>query len=127
MAPTLAIKVVIGMNIKNAGIFINPMLKGILVSKKDPEIKNPIEPKVAMMKPIAAALPIAFFIEYPKYFRTGTFITAPPIPIGAETNPDINPKIIFGKVLNFLLVFDLQFQYNTVSLILRFSFFNLTF
>ena len=100
------------MNIKNAGIFINPMLKGILVSKKDPEIKNPIEPKVAMMKPIAAALPIAFFIVYPNYFITCTFITAPPIPIGAETNPDINPKIIFGKVLNFLLVFDLASIFN---------------
>ena len=36
-APTLAIKVVIGINIKNAGIFINPILKGKLASKKDPE------------------------------------------------------------------------------------------
>ena len=92
------------MNIKNAGIFINPILKGKFVSKKDPEIKNPIAPNKAIIKPIAAALPMAFFIGYPKNFRTGTFITAPPIPIGAETNPDIKPKIILDKMLNFFLV-----------------------
>ena len=31
----------------------------------------------------------------PKNFKIGTFITAPPIPIGAEIKPTINPKIIF--------------------------------
>ena len=40
-----------------------------------------------MIKPMAAALPIALFIGYPKNFKIGTFITAPPIPIGAEINP----------------------------------------
>ena len=61
-APTLAIKVVIGTNIKNAGILIKPILKGRFAFKKDQEIKKPIAPKRAIIKPIAAALPIAFFI-----------------------------------------------------------------
>ena len=43
--------------------------------------------------PIAAALPIAFVIGYPKNLNIGTFIIAPVIPIGAEIEPDINPKI----------------------------------
>ena len=103
MAPTLAIKVVIGMNIMNSGIFINPILKGKLVSKKVPEIKNPIAPNRAIIKPIAAALPIAFFIGYPKYLSIGTFIMAPVIPIGADTNPDKKPDISLGIVLNLTL------------------------
>ena len=61
-APTLAIKVVIGINIKNAGIFINPILKGKLASRKEPEIKKPTAPNSAIINPIAAALPIAFLI-----------------------------------------------------------------
>ena len=58
-------------------------------------IKNPMAPNKAIKKPIAAALPIALLIEYPKNFNIGTFITAPPIPIGAEIKPTKNPKIIF--------------------------------
>ena len=96
-------KVVIGINIKNAGMFINPTLKGKLTSKKEPEIKKPIAPTIAIINPIAEALPIAFFIGYPKYLKTGTFITAPPIPIEAETNPDPKPVIILEKRLNFFL------------------------
>ena len=48
-------------------------------------------------KPIAAALPIAFVIGYPKNLNIGTFIIAPVIPIGAEIEPDINPKIALEK------------------------------
>ena len=62
-APTLAIKVVIGINIKNAGIFINPILKGKLASKKEPEIKKPMAPTNAIINPIAEALPIAFLLD----------------------------------------------------------------
>ena len=43
-------------------MFINPILKGKLASKKDPEIKKPIAQTKAITNPIAAALPIAFFI-----------------------------------------------------------------
>ena len=59
-------------------------------------IKNPIAPNKAIIKPTAAALPMAILIGYPKYLKIGTFIIAPPIPIGAETNPEIKPNIIFG-------------------------------
>ena len=93
-APTLAIKVVIGINIKKAGIFINPMLKGRLASKKKPDIKKPIAPNNAIKNPIAAALPIDLLIGYPKYLRIGTLIIAPVIPIGADINPDKVPKNI---------------------------------
>ena len=62
LAPILAIIVVIGIKIKNAGILINPMLKGRFAFRKDPKIKNPKAPKTAIKKPIAAALPIARFI-----------------------------------------------------------------
>ena len=113
LAPTLAIKVVIGINIKKAGIFINPILKGKLAFKKEPEIKKPIAPTIAIINPIAAALPIAFFIEYPKYLRTGTFITAPPIPIEAETNPDPKPVIILEKRLNFFLELIVLLELNS--------------
>ncbi len=61
-APILAINVVIGIKIKNAGIFINPILKGRFAFKNDPDIINPNAPKDAIIKPIAAALPIAFLI-----------------------------------------------------------------
>ena len=40
-------------------------------------------------------LPIAILIGYPKCLKIGTFIIAPPIPIGAETNPEIKPNIVF--------------------------------
>ena len=94
----------IGININNAGILIKPTLKGKLTFKYDPEIKNPIAPNKAIKKPIAAALPIALLIGYPKYLSIGTFITAPPIPIGADTNPEINPKTILGSKLKLGLV-----------------------
>ena len=44
-------------------MFIKPMLSGSLEFKKLPEIKKPIAPNKAIKKPIAAALPIALFIE----------------------------------------------------------------
>ncbi len=56
-----------GTNIKKAGMFKKPKLKGILAFKKLPDTKNPAAPKSAIKKPMAAALPIALFIEYPKY------------------------------------------------------------
>ena len=55
---------VIGIKIKNAGMFIKPILRGKLAFKNDPDIKKPIAPKLAITKPIAAALPIAFLIGY---------------------------------------------------------------
>ena len=63
LAPIPAMKVVIGINIKKAGIFKKPILNGRLLSKIFPEIKKPIAPNSAIKKPIAAALPIAFVIE----------------------------------------------------------------
>ena len=62
LAPIRAINVVIGINIKKAGTFKKPKLKGIFVFKILPLIKKPIAPKMAIKKPIAAALPIALFI-----------------------------------------------------------------
>ena len=62
-APYLAIRVVIGTNIKKAGIFIKPILKGKLAPKNEPEIKKPIAPTIEITKPIAAALPIALVIS----------------------------------------------------------------
>ena len=47
------------MNIKKAGIFKKPKLKGRSLSKYLPEIKKPIAPNKAIKKPIAAELPIA--------------------------------------------------------------------
>ena len=55
-------------------------------------------------QPIAAALPMAFVIGYPKNLNIGTFIIAPVIPIGAEIEPDIKPKIALGKKLNLGLI-----------------------
>ena len=63
LAPILAMIVVIGIKIKKAGIFIKPMLSGRLEFKKLPERRNPIAPNRAIRKPMAAALPIALFIE----------------------------------------------------------------
>ena len=40
----------------------------------------------------------------PKYFNIGTFITAPPMPIGAEINPETRPKIILNCSLNLFLL-----------------------
>ena len=54
--------IVIGIKIKNAGIFINPMLSGNLTLSIDPEKQNPTAPHNAIIKPMVAALPIAFFI-----------------------------------------------------------------
>ena len=101
LAPTLAIKVVIGINIKKAGILIKPMLNGRFAFKKDPEIKKPIAPNIEIINPTDAALPIALLIGYPNYLNIGTFIIAPPIPIVAEIKPDKIPKIILGNKLKF--------------------------
>ena len=56
-------KVVIGIKIKKAGMFIKPILSGRLEFKKLPERRNPIAPNKEIKKPIAAALPIALFID----------------------------------------------------------------
>jgi hypothetical protein len=74
--------------------------------EKLPEIRKPNEPNIAIIKPIAAALPIALLIGYPKNFNIGTFITAPPIPIGAEIKPVIMPEIILADspILIFISV-----------------------
>ena len=53
---------IIGKNIKNAGIFKKPILNGKLAFKQLPEKRKPIVPNKAIIKPIAAALPIALFI-----------------------------------------------------------------
>ena len=100
-APTRAIKDVIGINIRKAGIFTKPRLKGRFAFNKNPEVKKPIEPIDAITNPIAAELPIALLIGYPKYLKIGTFIIAPVIPIGAEIKPDKNPKVALGKNLKF--------------------------
>ena len=63
LAPILAIKVVIGTIIKNAGMFIKPKLKGKFTFKNVPEIKKPNAPHNAIRKPIAAAEPIALCLE----------------------------------------------------------------
>ena len=65
--------------------------------------------KVAITKPMAAALPIAKLIGYPKYLKIGTFIMAPVIPIGAEINPEKKPNIILEKKLKFLFFFISKF------------------
>ena len=54
--------VVIGTNIINAGILINPMLNGISAFNIMPDVKNPIDPNKAIINPIAAELPIAKLI-----------------------------------------------------------------
>ena len=51
-----------GIKIKKAGMFINPILKGKFESRTEPEYKNPKAPHNAIINPIVAALPIAFFI-----------------------------------------------------------------
>ena len=91
LAPNLAMKAVMGKKIRKAGIFKKPILKGRFAFKYEPEIRKPTAPNKAIMKPMAAALPIALFIGYPKNLSIGTFITAPPIPIGAEINPLMIP------------------------------------
>ena len=53
---------VIGINIKKAGIFINPTLNGKSAFKKEPEIKKPIAPNKEITEPMAAARPIALLI-----------------------------------------------------------------
>ena len=93
VAPTFAIYIVNGINIKNAGIFINPMLRGKFVLVKIPVKKNPADPVNDIKKPIDAAVPIDLFIVYPTNFNIGTFIIAPPIPIREETKPTINPNV----------------------------------
>ena len=62
LAPTLAINIVIGINIKKAGILIKPMLNGKLAFKYEPVKKKPNPPNKAIINPIAEALPIALFM-----------------------------------------------------------------
>ena len=62
LAPTLAINIVIGINIKKAGTLIKPILRGKLAFKYDPVKKKPSPPNKAIINPIAEALPIALFI-----------------------------------------------------------------
>ena len=78
-------------------MFKKPMLKGKLTFKYDPEIKKPTAPNKAIIKPIAAALPMALLMGKPKNFKMGTFITAPPIPIGADIKPLTTPQITFAN------------------------------
>ena len=52
LAPILAINVVIGINIKKAGIFINPTLNGKLTLRSKPDIKKPVAPNKEIKKPI---------------------------------------------------------------------------
>ena len=78
----------------------------------EPEYQKPIAPHSAIIKPIVAALPMAFFIGYPKYFNIGTFITAPPIPIGAEMKPEINPNNILNCNLNLFLLVVCWLEFN---------------
>ena len=59
VAPIFAIMMVIGINIKKAGIFIKPALKGISVLINIPETRNPKHPNTDIKKPMEAALPIA--------------------------------------------------------------------
>ena len=99
-APILAINVVMGTNIRKAGIFTKPMLRGMSTFLYNPEKKKPIAPNNEIINPMAAALPIALLIEYPKYLKTGTLIIAPVIPIGAEIKPEINPNESRGSTLN---------------------------
>ena len=54
--------IVIGINIKKAGIFIKPALKGISVLINIPETRNPKHPNTDIKKPMEAALPIALLI-----------------------------------------------------------------
>ena len=63
VAPTFAIIIVIGINIKKAGTLIKPTLKGMLILINIPVIKKPRHPNTDMKKPIEAALPIALLIE----------------------------------------------------------------
>ena len=63
LAPILAIIVVIGTNIRKAGIFTKPMLRGISTFLNNPDKKKPIAPNNEIINPMAAALPIALFIE----------------------------------------------------------------
>ena len=93
IAPILAINIVMGIKIKNAGILTNPKLSGTSILRYVPEIAKPKAPMIETKKPMAAELPIALLIEYPNIFNIGTLIEPPPIPIGAIKKPDKKPKI----------------------------------
>ena len=86
--------IVIGINIKKAGIYIKPALKGTLFSANIPVIKKPNVPKIDIKKPIDAAVPIALFIVKPTNFNMGTFNIAPPIPIKEDTIPTKKPRTV---------------------------------
>ena len=110
VAPNFAIKIVIGMKIKNAGTLIKPILKGIFVFINKPERKKPKHPKTDIKKPIDAALPIDLFIVYPTNFNIGTFIIAPPMPINEDTKPTVIPRIVLWIRLNFNFILVLSFK-----------------
>ena len=57
------------MNIKKAGMFIKPVLKGMSFWMIIPVVKNPIVPNIDIKKPIDAAVPIALLIVYPTNFK----------------------------------------------------------
>ena len=63
-APTLAMYIVNGIKIINAGIFMNPILKGKLVLINNPVKKNPMHPDIEIKNPIEAAVPIDILIVY---------------------------------------------------------------
>ena len=64
IAPILAISIVMGIKIKNAGILTNPKLSGTSILRYVPEIAKPKAPIIDTKKPIAAELPIALLIEH---------------------------------------------------------------
>ena len=75
-------------------MFKNPKLSGALILKYVPELAKPMVPVSEIKKPIAAELPIAILIGYPNILNIGVLYTPPPIPMGADKNPDKKPQII---------------------------------
>ena len=75
-------------------MFINPKLNGALTFKQFPKIAKPVAPTKAIKKPMAADVPIATFIGQPNILNIGVLNTPPPIPIGADRNPERKPQII---------------------------------
>ena len=59
LAPILAINIVIGIKIKNAGILRNPKLNGASISRYVHDMAKLNAPITETRKPIAAELPIA--------------------------------------------------------------------
>ena len=86
-------------------MFRKPKLIGKSAFKYVPDMRKPAAPNKAIINPMAAALPIALLIGYPKNFKIGTFITAPPIPMGAEIKPLTIPEIAFENKLILISIF----------------------